>query len=429
MSFTHLHLHGQIGSRLDAIASSEDYAKKAKELGHTSIAITDHGKLTGWYDHQTACQKYGIKPILGLEQYVLDKEDMVILNDKGKRTRSPNNHLVLLAKNQIGYKNLMQLHYISMKDSDHFYYNNHSTYDEVFQFKEGVICGTACMGSPFSQLFRQGKNEEAEALLDRFLKEFGEDFYVEIQMNEIFGQVDILKNGQKDINKLLIEWADKRGVMKVITGDVHYLEREDYIVQNIALAMQSKKTISDEGAFELESKALYYHDVEDYKLFNRNWNYGYTDEQIEEWCANTQIIADRCNVLIPDRERMILPEVTGDDEEAMIKLSKKGLCEKFAVNKYEDVPQNYRNRLETELDVLVRKGFGSYAMILHDIFEFAKSEDIMYSPGRGSAAGSLVLYCLGITTIDPIEYGLIFERFLSDSRAPNVGYSYFKEFD
>jgi DNA polymerase-3 subunit alpha len=428
VSFNHLHLHASLGSRLDAISSSADYAKRASELGHTSIAITDHGKLTGWYEHQVACLKNKVKPIFGLEQYVCFDSELESYDSKGKRVRPPNGHLILLVKNEVGYKNLMKLHYISMADERHFYYNNHSSIEEVFEYKEGLIVGTACLGSPFANLIKKGRLDEAEALLDRFRSEFGDDMYAELQINELVGNFENLPDGQKTVNKFIGDWADKNGVLKVITGDVHYLEKEDYIVQNIALALQSKKTINQEGAFELEGKTLFYHDINDYKFFNKNWRYGYTDEQVDEMCNNTQIISDKCNFLIPERERMILPEVFDDDEEQMEILSKNGLTKYIGVENYEDCPKEYRKRLEYELDVLKRKGFGSYSMILYDLFQFCRKNNIMTGCGRGSALGSLVLFCLGITTIDPLKYDLIFERFLSDSRAPNVGYSYFKEF-
>lgn len=429
MGFNHLHLHTQIGSKLDGIASSDEYAKRAKELGHSSIAVTDHGKLSGWYEHQKACLKQGIKPIFGVEQYVCHDYELEKYDEKGKRIRPPNGHLILLAKNEIGYKNIMKLHYISMVDEKHFYYNNHSSFEEVFEHKDGVIVGTACMGSPFARLIREGKNEEAEELLDRFLNEFGEDMYVELQMNELIGVREKATEGQKTINRFMEKWADKNNVLKLLTGDVHYLDKEDYIIQNIALAMQSKSTVSQKGAFDLESSTLFYHDTEDYKKFNENWNYGYTDEYIETLCNNTQIIADKCNFIIPSRNRMLLPTVFEDDEEEMEKRSKQGLVDYFKVGEYDDCPKEYRDRLEYELEILKRKGFGSYGMILYDIFQFCKREKIMTGSGRGSALGSLVLFCLGITTIDPLKHGLIFERFLSDTRAPNVGYSYFRALD
>lgn len=429
MGFNHLHLHTSLGSKLDGMASSEDYAKRAKELGHSSVAITDHGRLTGWFEHQKACLKHGVKPILGLEQYVCHDSELEVFDEKEKRIRPPNGHLILLVKNEIGYKNLMKLHYISMADEKHFYYNNHSSFEEVFEHKEGLIVGTACLGSPFARLIRNGKLEEAESLLNRFLEEFGEDMFVEIQINELIGEMDLSPRGQITINNFMVDWANKNGVLKVITGDVHYLDKEDYIVQNIALALQSKRTINSKDAFELESKTLYYQDTEDFINFNKNWEYGFTDEEIIEMCENTQIIADKCDFLMPSRNRMILPSVTDDDEEEVERLAKEGLIKYFDVQSYDDCPEEYRERLKYELEILKRKGFGSYGMILYDIFQFCKKNGIMVGSGRGSALGSLVLFTLGITTLDPIEHKLIFERFLSDTRAPNMGYSYFMELD
>lgn len=431
MGFNQLHLHTNF-SILDGVGSSLEYAKKALELGHSSVAITDHGRLSGWYEHEQACKKTGVKPVFGLEQYVCDESELFVTETKGKtekRVRIPNNHLVLLAKNQTGYINLMKLHYISTADERHYYYNNHSSYADVFAHKEGLIVGTACLGSPFANALREGNEEKAERLLDMFLNEFKDDMYAELQFNELISKVDKLEKGQKTVNAFISQWADKHGVPKVITGDVHYVNRDDYIIQNIAIAMRSKKTVSDSGTFEIESKTLYYHDVQDYKTFNANWGYGYTDSQIEEMCNNTQFIVDRCNVSIPKRERMILPEVSKDDEKEVVKLSQEGLCKKLEVETFEDVPEEYKSRYNKELDLFRRKGFFSYVMILKDIFDFAKKEDIMTGFARGSAGGSLILYSLDITKVDPIKHELLFERFLSDSRCPNTGYSYFKEFD
>jgi len=390
MSFTHLHIHNNVGSKLDGIASLEDYAKRAVELGHTHLACTDHGSLSGWYDLQQACTKYKLQPIFGLEQYVIEEKEMLEINSEKKRRRYPNQHLILLAKNEAGYKNISHLHYDSMTLEGRYYYRNHSTIEDIFKYSEGVMVGTACMASPFARLLKEGKPEEAEKLFLKFKDVFKDDFYVELQFNELNDdRIGGLENGQKTINNFMKGLADKHNVKKVITGDVHYLNQEDNVVQNIAIAMRSgftKADIEDETkkTFQIESKNLFYHDVSDYKDFNKRWDYGYTDEEIEEWCNNSQYFADKCDYQIPERDHMIIPAVTADDitklnDECYLGLEKKikeGLIE-------EKDREKYVKRLEYEKGILVKKGFASYVLVLWDIFKFCSDNKFMVGFGRG----------------------------------------------
>lgn len=424
MGFAQLHCHHASGSMLDSVVTSEELAKRASELGHKSLSVTDHGRLSAWFDHQAACRKYGLNPVFGLEQYVIPDDELITLNDKGKRVRCRNNHLILLAKNMEGMNNIRHLHYISMAAENHFYYNNHSTFSEIFQYKDGVICGTACMMSPFSNALKDGKPEKAEELFNLFLNNFKDDFYVEIQLNELTKEIAGLEHGQKSTNDFLIDLANKNGVPIVITGDVHYLGREDYRIQDISLAMREKRTMNDPG-FTLESRTLYYHDIDDYRYFDTRFEYNYGDEKIFEWCNNAEEIASRCHAEIPERTTMIFPNVTLEDEYEMERISKENLAKKFGVDDWRKAPQEYIDRIEMELGLLKRKGFGSYCMVLYDIFKYCDEEGIPVGYGRGSGAGSLVLYLLGVTKIDSIKYGLLFERFLSDARTVNTVVDYF----
>lgn len=425
MSFVQLHLHTHIGSNLDGVGDPKEYVKLAKEKGHPAIAVTDHGKMNAFYAHQEACLAEGIKPIFGVEAYIeYQLERYEKKSNKEKRIRNKNIHLTILAKNEQGYKNLLKLNYLSMKDDIHFYYRNHITFNELFENKEGLIIGSGCPNSPFNSLVREGEYEKAEKMYERFVNEFGDDFFTEIQMSELYGEDSDLD--QKEINRFNLEMAKKYNRTIVLTGDVHYdLPGKDQI-QTLAIAIRNRDKI-DNLKFQLESKNLYYHDIDDYKKFNEEWEYGYTNEQIEEWCANTVKIADRINYLIPERKNLILPILTDDDDAQLIIKSKKGLQKRFNVKNYEDIPENYRERLKTELEVILRKGFSSYILILEDIFSFIKEKEILRGPSRGSGGGSLVLYSLDITTLDPIKYGLIFERFLSANRTPDVIYDWFGE--
>lgn len=422
--FVQLHCHHAGGSMLDSVVSSEELAKRASELKHPALAVTDHGRLSAWFEHHLACNKYGIKPIYGIEQYVIPDDELVTLNDKGKRVRSKNNHLILLAKNNEGMNNIRHLHYISMKEENHFYYNNHSTFSEIFKYSQGVICGTACMMSPFANALKENNPEKAKNLFNLFLNTFKENFYVEVQLNELTNEMAALPFGQKSVNDFMVDLANKNGVPIVITGDVHYLDREDYRIQDISLAMREKRTANDPG-FSLESKTLFYHDVNDYKFFNERFGYGYSESQIDEWCNNTAEIAARCNAEIPERTSMIFPNVTLNDEYEMEKIAKEKLAEKFGVEDWKQAPPEYIERLERELDLLKRKGFGSYCMVLHDIFQFCEDTYTPTGFSRGSGAGSEVLYLLGITKIDPIPYNLLFERFVSKERCVDCVVDYF----
>ncbi len=424
MGFAQLHCHHAAGSMLDSVVTSEELAKRASEFGHKSLTVTDHGRLSAWFEHQIACRKYGINPVFGLEQYVIPDDELVTLNDKGKRVRCKNNHLILLAKNMEGMNNIRHLHYISMAAEDHFYYNNHSTFSEVFKYSKGVICGTACMMSPFSNALKEGRPDKAEELFNLFLDNFKDDFYVEVQLNELTREIAGLKEGQKTTNDFLIDLANKHGVPIVITGDVHYLDKEDYKIQDISLAMREKRTMNDPG-FTLESRTLFYHDVDDYRYFDTRFEYNYGDDKIFEWCNNAEEIASRCHAEIPERTTMIFPNVTLEDEYEMERISKENLAKKFGVDDWKKAPQEYVERIEMELGLLKRKGFGSYCMVLYDIFKHCDNDGIPVGYGRGSGGGSLVLNLLGITKIDPIRYGLLFQRFVSEERCVNTVVDYF----
>ena len=417
--FTQLHLHTQM-SLLDGIGTSEQYAQKALEYNHPSLAITDHGRMAGVFQHQKACQKYGIKPIFGVEMYIVD--DLVTLNDKNKRIRTKTNHLILLAKNETGYKNLLKLNYLSMKDENHFYYSNRIIEDELFNNSEGIIVGTACMASKWGKLLEKGKVKDAEQLFLKYLDKFKDDFYAEIQLNELTYRMNNLENGQKSINDFFINLANKHGVPIVLTGDVHYSEKGQDILQTISIAIRNKDTI-DNLSFELESKNLFYHKEEDYVQFNKDFGYNYKVSDLFKWMGNSQIISKKCNYEIPKRKKMYLPKITENDDERLVKLANDGLYQKFD----KSPPREYKVRLKQELEVLLRKGFSSYILLLYEMLDFVKTNGYSSAPGRGSAAGSLVLYTLGITKLDPIKYGLLFSRFLSDHRSFDMVCSYFPD--
>jgi DNA polymerase-3 subunit alpha len=414
-----------LGSRLDAISSVEDYAKRAYEFRHPALAVTDHGRLSAIWENQIACRKYGIKPIIGVEMYIADELETFEAVE-GKRTRTKNSHLILLASNKEGYQNLLKLNYLSMYDEKHFYYSPRTTIEELISNRDGIIVGTGCIANPIITKLRQGQIEEAEKNFNALLNIFGSRLYVEVQLNELNRKIDELANGQKTANDFMVELANKHGVPVVLTGDVHYLEKGQDKLQTLAIAIRDKTTI-DNLTFEFESKELYYHDVKDYIDFNERFGYNYSKDDIVQWCDNSDFIASKCNYQIPEREKIYLPKMTDDDDKELINKGKIGLVKRLGISKYEEIPVEYRKRLERELEIIIRKGFSSYFLIVEDITQFSTREDIYGRIGRGSVGGSLLAYSLGIHNLDPIHYGLLFERFLSESRSPDIVIDYFCE--
>jgi len=414
--FVHLHLHTMAGSFLDGISTSKDYVKKANEYGHPAIAVTEHGRLASWFEHQTACHDGKVKPILGVEMYMVD--ELVKLENE-KRVRGYTYHLILLAKNEAGYKNILKLNYLSNSDENHYYYNPRISFDELFEHSEGIMVGTACIASKWGKLLREGKAKEAEEWFIKFKNHFKENFYAEVQLNELVHQMDFLALGQKSLNDFIIRMAKKYDVPIVMTGDVHYVDPGMDQIQTIGIAIRNKETLEN-LSFELEGKSLYYHKVQDYLKFNKEYGYDYDEQDILQWCANSLKIGDACNATIPERTRMLIPQQTDDDEEELVKQTISGLKRRFG-----DKPnKKYIERIKEELEVLIEKGFASYLLLYKDIFDFVEREKMWSGTARGSAAGSLVAYCLGITKVDPIKYGLLFSRFLSKSRAKDMVYEY-----
>jgi DNA polymerase-3 subunit alpha len=416
MAFVQLHIHNHVGSRLDAIASPADYVQKAVDMGHPALAVTDHGRISGIWEHQEACLKYGIKPIIGVEAYTVSK--LEVFDEKEKRQRTKTQHIILLVKNKVGYNNLLRLNYISMSDTKHFYYSPRITLNELFENKEGLVIGSGCMANPIARLLLGDKEDVAEKLYERYVHEFKDDFYTEIQLNEL--------EEQKIVNDFMIRMANKYGIPIVVTGDVHYLEAGQDHLQTLAIAIRDKTTI-DNIKFELESKHLYYHDVKDYLEFNKKFNFKYKEDDVIRWCNNSEVIANKCDFLIPQRTKIFLPQISNNDDALLIKKGKEGLMKRFDVEDYKEVPREYQKQLTKELEIIIRKGFSSYFLIVEDITQFTIKEKIYGRIGRGSVGGSLLAYSLGIHNLDPIKRGLLFERFMSESRSPDLVVNYLEE--
>lgn len=404
---------------LDGIGDPNDYASKAQELGHKYLAITDHGKMNALVEHEKACKKYGIKPLFGVELYINNELETY---EKDKRVRTKNNHMIALVQNKIGYKNLLKLNYISNKDASHFYYSNRITLNELYEHSKGLIFGTGCLASPITQTFIKDGKKASEDLFLEFKKKI--NFFVELQLNELVEEIEGLPQGQKTANDWLIELGEKYTIPIVITSDIHYLEKGQDYLQKIAMAIRSKKPLSEMNT-SLGSKENYYSSIDNIKENNIKYEYNYSEKKIEEWCNNAEKIASTCDFYLPERKAMYLPGNLYKDKETLVKESINGLKEKIG----ENISKEYMNRLKKELEVLIRKGMSSYMLLVKDIFDFCKKEKIMRGPARGSSGGSLVAYALDITTLDPIRFNLMFERFLSEHRSPDYVYDYFNELE
>lgn len=368
---THLHVHSR-GSVYDGISDVTELVDQAVKNGDKSLAITDHGSMSELFKFQEYAKKQNIKPILGIEGYLVD--ELVTIEGK-KRKRTHYNHVIMLASNEQGWKNICHLNYIANLDEEHYYYKPRNTFEELFKSKEGVVIGSACMASVFSQYVLAGEEEKAEEYFKRFVDEFGENFYAEIQLNE-------LKEEQKKYNDWIIKTAEKYNVLVVLTGDVHYATPEGALTQRFIFNLRKEEDSEGDDTYKCHS--LFYQNVEDFKQFNKQWEYGYTDEQIETWWKNSDKIAEKCNFTIPLGTGMKLPRYSFNEEEDFIEFSKAGLMKYFNCDTYEKCPQEYRERLELELEALLKKGAYRYLLNLSSIIKWAKDQGYMVGSGRGS---------------------------------------------
>lgn len=389
--FAHLHVHTQY-SLLDGFARIDKLIKRAKELDMKYVAITDHGCMFGAIDFYKKAKKEGIKPIIGCEVYTAPRS----LKDKDPNFDKYQGHLVLLAKNMTGYKNLIKL--VSKAYVEGFYYKPRVDYEELKKHSEGIIALSACLGGDIQQHLMKRNYEKAKELALSLNETFGEDnFYLELQDHGI--------KEQKEVNLSLLKLSKETGIPLVATNDVHYVNKEDSKTHDILLCIQTGKTFQDEKRMKFETQEFYVKSKEEmYELFS------YAPSALD----NTIKIADMCNVEF-DFNQIHLPEYDVPSgftkNEYLRKLCTDGLYERF-----ENPPQEFIDRLNYELDVIENMGYVEYFLIVWDFINFSKDNDIMVGPGRGSAAGSIVAYTLKITDIDPMKYDLIFERFLNPER-------------
>lgn len=389
--FVHLHIHSEF-SLLDGANRIKDLPKRAKELGMDSIAITDHGAMYGVIDFYKACKNEGIKPIIGCEVYVANRTRF----DK-EAGIDGNNHLILLAKNNEGYKNLTRL--VSMGFTEGFYYKPRIDKEILEKYHEGIVCCSACLAGEVSQAILKDDIDKAKEIALWFKNIFKEDYYLEIQNNGIPKQVLV--------NQKIIQIAHELDIPLVATNDAHYLRKEDAYNHEVLLCIQTGKKMNDETRMKFDTEELYVKSQEEMIEYFKN---------IPEAIENTVKIAQKCNVEF-EFGHTILPNYDVPKEYKTHYDYLKYLCCEGMKKRYGDNPNDeIIKRAEYELSVIDKMGYVDYYLIVWDYINYAKSVGIPVGPGRGSGAGSILAYAIGITDIDPIKYNLLFERFLNPER-------------
>ena len=391
MSFTHLHLHTEY-SLLDGACRIPKLVERIKALGMTACAITDHGVMYGCIDFYSAMKDAGIKPIIGCEVYVC--RDRL---DKSAANREYS-HLILLCENNTGYQNLMKL--VSEGFLTGYYYRPRIDYNLIRQHSEGLICLSACLSGDLPKLLLQGRYDDAEAYVREMQDIFGEkNFYVEIMDHGI--------REEKIVMPRLISLAREMNVPLVATNDCHYLEEKDADAQEVLLCIQTGKTLDDANRMRMDTRQLYVKSEDEMRTL-----FAACPDAVDR----TQEIADRCNVEFEFGVTRLphYPVPEGETALSMLtRLTHEGLRERYPDAKETDEPWQ---RLNYELNVISSMGYVDYFLIVWDFIRYAKSQGIMVGPGRGSGAGSIVAYSLGITMLDPLKYQLLFERFLNPER-------------
>ena len=392
MAFTHLHVHTEY-SLLDGACRIEKVLDKAKSLGMGSVAITDHGVMYGCVDFYKAAKKRGIKPIIGCEVYVAKRTRFDRIHELDRENR----HLVLLCKNEVGYKNLTNM--VSKSFTEGFYNNPRIDLDLLRENSEGLIALSACLAGEIPRALSANDYSAAKEAALRYSEIFGEDnFYLELQDHGI--------DEQRRINPQIIRLSRETGIPLVVTNDCHYVDREDEKMHHVLICIQTNRTVNDENALDFGSDEFYFKSEEEMReLF----------PEYPEAYENTAKIAERCNFDFEFGKTKLPAFTTPDGSENknyFVRMCYEGLRRHYG----ESPDKKILDRLEYEIDMIDTMGYINYYLIVHDFIRYAKSRGIPVGPGRGSGVGSLAAYCIGITNIDPLRYDLIFERFLNPER-------------
>ena len=392
MAFAHLHVHTEY-SLLDGASRVKELIRRTKELGMDSVAITDHGVMYGAVRFYKEAKAQGIHPVIGCEVYLAPGMRQERAEVDGTRYY----HLILLAENETGYRNLVEL--ISLANIEGYYYKPRIDKELLRQYHEGVIALSACVAGEIPQAILRGNNERAEALIAEYVEIFGQDnFFLEIQDHGL--------PEEKTVNRALRELAKKYDIGLVATNDVHYVHADDSEFHDILLCVQTGRTINDPDRMRFSGPDYYLKSEEEMAALFADY---------PEALENTAKIAARCQVDFTFGELQLpfypLPEHFESDDAYL-----RALCEERLSSRYADVTDEIRTRLDYELDVIHGMGYASYFLIVWDFINYARGHGVEVGPGRGSAAGSIVAYLLGITNIDPLRYALLFERFLNPER-------------
>jgi len=397
MSFVHLHVHTHY-SLLDGLTKLDELIETAKAQGSPAVAITDHGVMYGVIEFYQKCLKAGIKPIIGMEGYMAigSRFDKISKSDEKK-----NYHLLLLAKNTQGYKNLIKLTAIAHLEG--FYYKPRFDWETLCKHHEGLIASTACLGGEIPTLIRSGQIEKARKRILEFNALFGQgNFYLEIMPHPELPGMDL-------VNNKLIEFSRELNIPLIATNDAHYLKKEDSSAQDILLCLQNKKKIEDSDRMNMtESDYSFKPNQEMIDLFSH----------VPDAIENTLKVAELCNLEIKLGDIQLpyfsVPE-SFSESSYLRHLCEKGLVKRYGKD-YASIDATIKDRMDYELSVIEKMGWPSYFLIVADFVNWAKDRKIVVGPGRGSAAGSLVCYLAGITNLDPLQYDLLFERFLNPDR-------------
>ena len=405
-SFVHLHAHTEY-SMLDGAAKITDYLKKVKELKQPAAAITDHGNLYGALEFVQQAEKIGIKPIIGYEAYITPTSRF----EKPDRQNNKRYHLTLLAENNTGYQNLVEM--VSKAFTEGYYYKPRVDYELLKKHSEGIIALSGCLGGELAQhLAPDGSVEEGNSSNERSFEKaldiakkyqliFGKDnYFIEIHNHGIKQQEEILED--------LVAISEEIGAPLVASNDSHYVNDEDSSAHDALLCVQTNATIQDEDRFRFDGSGYYVKSSEEMrKLF--------PDSRYKGACDNTLLIAERVNYEF-DFSKSYLPDFPLEEKNTTTESFLREKVYEGAKLRYSDLTSQVTERIDYELEVINSMGFASYFLIVSDLMEFAKNNKIRTAAGRGSAAGSIVSYCLGVTGIEPLKYGLIFERFLNKGR-------------
>ncbi|MCB0354929.1 MAG: DNA polymerase III subunit alpha, partial [Bdellovibrionales bacterium] len=403
-TFVHLHLHTQY-SLLDGLNKIDPVIQRAAAIGQPAIAMTDHGNMHGAIQFYESCQKSGIKPIIGCELYVTpgSRHDRRPVSQGGEG----HNHLTILAMNNVGYQNLCRL--VSLSYREGFYFKPRVDHELLARYHEGLIALSGCLSSEVGELVSRDDIENARKRVEKYSSIFGDRYYLEVQPHQI--------REQQKLNLGCTELAQSLGIPLVATTDCHYLEEEDHYAQEVLMCISTGKQITDPDRMRHEGVHLYLKSREEMIREFGEWRYA------DDAVSRSVEIAERCGLSF-DFSTYYMPkfEASGETLESLMrKEAREGFGERLkeikARREWRAEEQNeYEERLEEELDLIEKMGFAGYFLVVSDFIVWAKKQGIPVGPGRGSAAGSLVAYCLRITELDPIEHKLLFERFLNPER-------------